>query len=243
MIKRGVFKLVNWNIMEVVSSLLAWICIGIIVFRLYKKQPVKPKLWKVLIVLFVGLFSFSVNWNVFDTMVQISVLPLGVWILYAFLNRKKERWKQYRSFAWLGFWANFIFLASTLITIPINYLVYPENDPATFISNVENASIINIHPSAKESTLINEDLLKKIHSLKEEVFFSDEWYNETYMNTEANKINERFPYMLMNTSPKWGSGLITNVYIEGDGKGLLIVTPKKQFYFHSDHSLLEEGNK
>lgn len=229
------------NIIEVITSLLAWICIGIIVFRLYKKQSVKPKLWKVLVVLFVGLFSFSINWNVFDTMVQISLLPLGVWILYAFLNRKDGRWNQYRPFAWLGFFANFIFLASILLTIPINYLVYPENDPATYISNVENASIINIHPSAKESSLIHEDLLKKIHSLKEEVFYSDEWYNETYMDTETNKRNERFPYMLMNTSPKWGSGLITNVYIEGDGKGLLIVTPEKQFYFHSDHSLLEEG--
>ncbi|MDI2587309.1 hypothetical protein OR571_09400 [Psychrobacillus sp. NEAU-3TGS] len=231
----------NGNIIEVATSILAWIVIGTLAFRIYKKQVEHPKAWKIIIVILIGLFSFSIKWNVFDTLIQIAILPLGVWILYAILKRKEGCWKKYRPFAWLGFWANFIFLSTTLIAIPINHFVYPENEMKTYISNVESASIIAIHPSAKETSLIKEDLLKQIHNLKEKQFFSDKWYNETYMNTEANKRSERFPYMLINTSPKWGSGLITNVYIEGDGKGLLVVTPKKQFYFHSDQSLLEEG--
>lgn len=231
----------NGNIVEISTTILAWIIIGIIAFRIYKKQLDKPNIWKMIIVIIVGLFSFSFNWNMFDTIVQVSILPLGVWILYAFLKRKEERWQKYRPFAWLGFWANFIFLVTSLIAIPIHHLIYAENEPATYMSNVENAAIIPIHPSANEYSLMKENLLQQIHSLKQEIFFSNQWYYETYLDTESNKRNERFPYMLMGTLPKWGSGLSTTVYVEGDGKGILIVTPKKQFYFHSDHSLFEEG--
>ncbi|TQR20544.1 hypothetical protein [Psychrobacillus vulpis] len=230
----------DWNVIESIATYLAWIVIGIIAFHMYRKHAVKPKIWKVIIVILIGLFSFSFKWNVFNTMVQISVLPLGVWFLYFFLNKKKDRWKKYRPFAWLGFFANFIILLSTFIAIPVNHLIYPENELSTLISSVENASLINIHPSAKESFLIDENLLKEIHSLKQKEFFSDEWYNETY-STESNKRKERFPYMLMNASPKWGSGLSTTVYLESDGKGVLVLTPNKQLYFHSEHSLLEEG--
>ncbi|WP_391119153.1 hypothetical protein [Psychrobacillus sp. L3] len=231
----------NGNIVEIITISLAWLVIGIIAFRLYKKHSEKPELWKVIIVILVGLFSFSFNWNVSDKMINVAVLPLGVWILYGFLNRKKERWKKYRHFAWLGFLANFILLSSTLVAIPVNLFIFPENKPETYISDVENASIINIHPSAKEHQQVKENLLKLIHRLKQKEFFSDDWYNETYMDTESNKRKERFPYMLIHTLPKWGSGQSAIIYIEGDGKGLLIETPKKQFYFHSDQSLLEEG--
>ncbi|WP_225986130.1 hypothetical protein [Psychrobacillus glaciei] len=231
----------NGDIVEIITIILAWFVIGMIAFRLYKKHSEKPKLWKVIIVILLGFFSFSFNWNVFDRMIQVAVLPLGVWILYGVLKRKKERWEKYRPFAWLGFFANFILLSFILVALPINFFIFPENKPETYISNVEKAFIINIHPSAKEHQQVKENLLKLIHRLKQEEFFSDEWYNETYMDTESNKRKERFPYMLINTLPKWGSGLSAIVYIEGDGKGLLIVTPKKQYYFHSDQSLLEEG--
>lgn len=229
------------NIIEIATSILAWVIVGILAFRIYKKRLERPKTWKILIVIVVGLFSFSINWSAFDTLVQIAILPLGVWILYAFLKRKAGRWEKYRHFAWLGFWANFIFLGTTLMAIPINHLVYPENEPQTYISSVENASIIAIHPSAKKHMLVKENLQKQIHNLKPQNFFSDEWYNETYMEAEPNKRKERFPYLLTNTLPKWGSGLGATIYLEKDGKGLLIATPKKQFYFQSDELLIEEG--
>ncbi|MFJ8065406.1 hypothetical protein ACIQYS_12315 [Psychrobacillus sp. NPDC096426] len=231
----------NGNIIEIATSIAAWIIIVVLAIRIYKKQLEQPKTWKTIIVILIGLFSFSINWDVFDTLVQIAILPLGVWILYAFLNRKDGLWEKYRYYAWLGFWSNFIFLSTALIAIPINYFVYPENEPRTYISNVENASIIAIHPSAKEHMVVKENLQKPIHNLKTKTFFSNEWYNETYMEAGADKRKERFPYLLINTLPKWGSGLGAAIYIEKDGKGLLIATPKKQYYFQSDESLIEEG--
>ena len=99
-------------------------------------------------------------------------------------KRKEERWQSYRPFAWLGFWANFIFLASTLITIQFHHVVYPKNEPSTYISKVENASIINIHPSAKDQSLNKESLLKQLHTLEKGTFYNDQWYGENYTETQ-----------------------------------------------------------
>ena len=226
------------NVVAIVTGILAWGSIILLVHRIYKKQTVKPKVWKILIVMFIGLFSFSINWNMFDTMVKFPILPLGVWILYFIFKGKDERWQTYRSFAWLGFWANFIFLASTLIAMPIHQVIYPKDKPTTYISNIENAAIINIHPSAKERSLNKESLLKQLHTMTQETIYSDQWYEDTYMNTEPNKRSERFPYQLIGTSSKWGSGLHTIIYIEDDGKGILLSTPKEQLYFRSEDSLI-----
>ena len=236
----GLNNMENFNIVQIITTVLAWGVIGYIASRMYKKQLEKPKVWKIILIIMAGIFSFSINWSLFNTVIQISILPLGVWILYAFLNGKRDRWKTYRSFAWLGFFANYLLLVSTLMAIPVYFLLYPHNDPATYISNVEDASIINTHPSAKEQSLIKNNLQKQIHSLKEAEIYNDEWYKETYMNTDIHKRNERFPYILTNISPKWGSGIKTMVYIEDDGKGLLIITANKEKYFRSDHSLFEE---
>ena len=141
------------NAVAIITRLLAWSSIILLAYRVYKKQTVKPKVWKILIVMFVGIFSFSINWNMFNTMLKFPILPLGVWILYFVLKGKDERWQTYRSFTWLGFWANFLFLASTLIAIPVHQVIYPKDEPTTYISNIENASIINIHPSAKDRSL------------------------------------------------------------------------------------------
>ena len=226
------------NVVAIVTGILAWGSIIFLAYRVYKKQSVRPKVWKILLVMFVGLFSFSFNWNMFDTMVKFPILPLGVWILYFILKGREERWQTYRSFAWLGFWANFIFLASTLIAIPVHHVVYPKNEPSTYISNVGNASILNIHPSAKDWSLNKESLLKQLDTMSQEEVFSDQWYEDTYM-TESNKRNERFPYQLIGTSSKWGSGLETIIYIEDDGKGILLSTPQEQLYFRSEDSFIE----
>ena len=82
------------------------------------------------------------------------------------LKGKDERWQTYRSFAWLGFCANFLFLASTLIAIPFHHVIYPKDEPSTYISNVENASILNIHPSAKDLSLNKESLLNQNEMLQ-----------------------------------------------------------------------------
>ena len=102
-----------------------------------------------------------------------------------------------------------------------------------------NASILNIHPSAKNQSLNKESLLKQLHTMRQEMIYSDQWYEDTYMKTESNKRGERFPYQLIGTSSKWGSGLHTIIFIEDDGKGILLSTPKKQLYFRSEDSLIE----
>ena len=55
----------------------------------------------------------------------------------------------------------------------------------------------------------------------------------------TSKRKERFPYLLTGVKPKWGSGIPTLIYLEEDGKGILITTPKKQLYFRSQQALVE----
>lgn len=225
---------------SVFSGVLGWGIVGILAYHLYKKQLAKPKIWKILIIILIGKFSFSFSWYMYDTIINIPILPLGVWILYLFLKEKKDNWQRYRPFAWLGFFANFIFIFSALITIPVYYIIYPKYEPSTYLSNIENTSITPIHPSAENLTLSNKKLGEQIHVLKEDKFYSEEWYEKTYMIDEPNKRSERFPYQLIGAKSKWGSGLETMIYVEDDGKGILISTPKYQLYFRSDISLLEE---
>ena len=51
---------------------------------------------------------------------------------------------------------------------------------------------------------------------------------------------ERFPYLLANVAPKWGSKVTATIYVEKDGKGLLIAAPTKHLYYRLDESILQE---
>ena len=156
-------------------------------------------------------------------------------------KKKENNLAEVSTICMVGSGANFTLMAFLLIGIPIHYLLYPENEPSTYISNVEGAYIINTHPTGIESSLMKENLIDLIQGAKQQNYFSDSWYNETVM--EPDKTTERFPYMLADTLPKWGSGLHTTVYLEKNGKGILITTQEKQFYFQTEHSLLEEGDQ
>ncbi|NBI29059.1 hypothetical protein [Chengkuizengella marina] len=224
------------NIIALTAEIIAWIVIAKLVFNSYKKLKNKLKIWKVIFVTLIGLLSFTIHLELFDTVLKIPILPLGVWILYGFLKRKKERWVTYRSFAWIGFFANFIFIVSTFIAVLIHPILYPTNQISTYISNADKATIIKSHPSA-ENISLNKDRLKQISNLKQSTINSEQWYEDTILN----KKRERFPYLLVGTSPKWGSGLNTSIHIEADGKGILLMTEKGQLYFRSEHSILEEG--
>lgn len=231
----------NFNIIEIVTVILGWLVNAFFAYRIYQKQIVKPKVWKIPLLILVGLFSFSIDLGMFDIILKLPILPLGVWILYFVFKGKDERWQTYRSFAWLGFGANFIFFASILITIPIHQVIYPKDKLSVYISNVENASIINTHPSAKDRSLNIASLQNQLDTMRQEAIYSQQWYRETYIDIESNKRNERFPYQVIGTSSKWGSGLQTLIYMEDDGKGILLSTPKKQLYFRSRDSLIEGG--
>jgi len=79
--------------------------------------------------------------------------------------------------------------------------------------------------------------------MNQRTIFSDLWYEETYADTDSTTKDERFPYQLIGTKPKWGSGLRTSIFIESDGKGFLVSTQDKQLYFRSEQSVLMEGGE
>jgi hypothetical protein len=232
----------TFNIITIILDLIAWVSIGIISFHIYQKKAIKLKAWKVIVVLYIGLFSFNINWPMFDTVVKLPILPLGVWILYFILKRKEGRWETYRSHAWLGFGANVIFIATTLLAVPLQHVFYPEKVATTYLSNIENASLLPIHPSASEKKINKVVLENQLPNMTVEMVYSQDWYEETYMEMESNERNERFPYQLTGVTSKWGSGKSPVIYIESDGKGLLIKTREKELYFRSADSFLEEVN-
>ncbi|WP_188456026.1 hypothetical protein [Virgibacillus oceani] len=226
----------------VIANILAWFVIVMLVYLNYKKLQEKPKLWKVALIVFIGMIAFSYNWNFRDTVIRLPILPLGVWIVIIVFRIRGKEWQVYRRFAWLGFFSLFIFLLMTLLAIPLNKAFYPKDELSTYIANVENASIIKTHPSAKEQTLDKNHLINQIGSMKRKTIASDQWYQEITMNTaDTNNIKERFPYLLADVLPKRWSGIDAIIYVEKDGKGLLITAPKGQYYFRSDDSLFREG--
>ncbi|MEH7239332.1 hypothetical protein [Bacillus sp. JJ1562] len=227
------------GLISLIYLLIGWAMITFLAYRIHIKQEVKIKHWKMIFVIWVGLFSFSFNMNMFQTIIKIPILPLGVWILYFFLRSKEGRWERYRRFAWLGFFGNFIFLGLTFLTIGFQHVLYPPNNISTYISNVDHATIINTHTSAEDVILQKEKLIKERSNMKITEFFSDKWYEETYMLGEPNTRKERFPYQVVGIQGKWGSNLQPTIFVEEDGKGLLIATPKKQYYFRSNDSFLE----
>jgi hypothetical protein len=226
------------NVVEVSFSILAWALLIFLTYRTLKKKQVKLKIWKVVFFTVVGIFSFSINFSIFNTLVKFPVLPLGVWILSGwYIKSKNDTWMEYRVFAWIGFFSNFFFLIATIFSPQVHNVIYPIDEPSTYLSNVENASIIKIHTSGNYQTINRNTLQKQIETMEQATIYSDKWYEETWQG-ETPK-NERFPYQLLGVLPKWGSGILDIIYIEKDGKGILIDTPKKQVYFRFEKAFLE----
>jgi hypothetical protein len=232
------------NVPGFVLNLMAWGAIFILARQIYRKQDVRPIKWKMIIVIIVGLFSFSINLPYMDQQIKLAILPLGVWILYGIYYRKEEgkSWDKYRKYAWLGFFANFIFLAVSLINPIIHYAIFPPNEISTYLSDINKGKIIQTHPSAGRKMLDNDSLLVQLDSIKEEPVYSEQWYYEAFEAAgELSKAEEKFPYQLAGTKAKWGSGIQPMIFVEQDGKGLLISTGQKQVYFRAEKSLLKEG--
>jgi hypothetical protein len=226
------------DVFGILFSIVAWALIIFWTYRTLRKKQVKLKIWKVAVFTIVGIFSFSVNFSIFGTLVKFSVLPLGVWILYGwYFKSKKNTWIDYREFAWIGFFSNFFFLLATISSTLVHGVMYPNNEPTTYISRVDKASIIHIHPSGNYQTINRIKLQKQIEKMEQATIYSEKWYEETWQG-ETPKY-ERFPYQLLGVLPKWGCGIQAIIYIEKDGKGILIDTPQKQVYFRSEEAFLE----
>ena len=230
------------NIVAFASTILCWGIIILIALKIAKKQQVSLKNWKFIVAVLIGLFSFSLTIQFQDTAVNIAVLPLGVWILFAFLRKRGESWEKYRRFAWLGFFSNYLFLAVSFFVEPIHESIYPPEELSTYIGARSDIEIENLHPSAKQQQHIIDNLQQVLTDFESTTFFVDEWYNEIRFNYEQPKVEERFPYLVVGHEPKWGSGIATSIYIERDGKGILLSTTKTQYYFRSEYSILKEDD-
>lgn len=232
------------NALGVVLNLLAWGAIYLLVRSIYNKQDIKPKIWKMAIVIFLGLFSFSINLPYMDQQIKLAILPLGLWILYVIYSRKNEgiSWDQYRKYAWLGFFANYIFLAVSLINPLIHSAIFPANEISTYLSDINKGKIIQTHPSAGSKKLDRDSLLFQLDRIKEKPVYSEKWYYEVIESgVELSKAEERFPYQLVGTEAKRGSGIDPVIFVEQDGKGILISTGQKQVYFRAEKTLLKKG--
>ncbi|MEH7107766.1 hypothetical protein [Bacillus sp. JJ1764] len=228
----------SFKLIAILVQLLVWCITGIIAYRIYIKQQVKPEIWKVIVCILAGIFCFSINITLWDQQIKIPILPLGVWILYGIL-RRRDRWQSYRLYAWLGFYINLLFLLSTMLSIPVQNTLYPADRLSTYISNISHSSVVVIHPSGEKKELDQDSFLEQIHTIKKANIHGQQWYYE--LNGPETGTKERFPYLLIGTTSKWGSGVKPVIYIEADGKGILVSSSQKQLYFRSKAVLLKGG--
>jgi len=228
----------NINIIQLLATLLAWVVIGYIGYRIYRKQEEKAKPWKLLISFGIGLFTFSFHFQVAQEILKLPLLPLGVWLLYLLFPRK-SRWPLYRPFAWLGFLAQFIFLAATVVSMGLHSVIYPTPLATTYLADVQQASLQTLHSEFPERELDLEILEAQLSELAPARFFDQDWYEHVYMH-ESNREKERFPYQLVGIRPGWGSGIQAVIYLEKDGQGFLVSTAKGQYYFRAEQSMLKE---
>ena len=191
-----------------------------------------------MIAVLIGLFSFSFNFPLFEEVLSLAILPLGVWILYGVL-KGKERWGAYRKYAWLGFLGNYIFLGASILAIGLSGVLYPKDEVGTYLADVSKVELVPIHPSGREVDLNVAKLEESLFSFERERSNVIQWYEEireqiwpAEENKKPEKVQEKFPYLL--TGVKAKAGKKVQVYMESDGKGLLVTTEDRQYYFRSN---------
>lgn len=205
--------------------------------KIYKKQEQKPQIWKAAIAVFVGLSSLSLTWTLFDEPVQIAVLPLGLWVLLVIL-RHRGSWVTYRKFAWLGFFANYLFVLSFLLNHLLSSFFYPADELSTYLDDVKDAQLLAIHPSAQASPKLHlPQSFEGIIAVPSESYDVFDWYNEIVFE-QTTPVQEKFPYLLLDTQAKQGSGIQPTIFVEANGKGLLVINKGKQFYFYLKDSMI-----
>ena len=224
------------NFVEAVVYSFCWLLIFVIGFKLYKKQEIKPIIWKAVIVYFVGKFAITFNYPLEQKAIHFALIPLGVIAIYLFFS-KRPNFNTYLKFAWFGFFSNYLFLVGTLLIMPFNSFLYDKNDIHTYIAHSENIEILSIHPSANDNIAVRASILEQVKAAKEQPVNID-WYYESVGDDRVEV--ERFPYILANIAPKWGSQAKATIYVEKDGKGLLIASPTKHLYYRLDESILQE---
>ncbi|MDF2837425.1 MAG: hypothetical protein K0Q63_3065 [Paenibacillus sp.] len=222
------------NIVEALFVLIGLSLLIVIVIYNYRQEKAakRPALWKALLIAFICVFSFTLNIPMGEYVGRFALLPLGVWVVY--WATKNKSWTKYRRYAWIGFWCNYVFLATGLLGQYANEVVYPKHTIATYIANVEDARLVVIHPSAPEASLDAARLEQGITTLELQPEYDSLSWGYEAINTEK----ERFPYVLHGTESRWGSGVNPEVYVQWDGKGLLVVWDNRYLYYSAPTSLL-----
>lgn len=229
--------MMGMNLVEVVVYSFCWLIIFVIGFILYKKQEIKPIIWKAFIIYLVGKIAFTLNYPLEQQTINFALIPLGV-IAICLLFSKRPKFNTYLTFAWFGFFSNYVFLIGTLLINPLYSFLYDKSDIQTYMSRLENLEILSIHPSANDNVVVRSSILEQVETAKKQPFGNMDWYYES-IGDERVEV-ERFPYILANVEPKWGSQAYATIYVEKDGKGLLIAAPTKHLYYRLDASILQE---
>ncbi|KPB03243.1 hypothetical protein [Bacillus sp. CHD6a] len=227
------------NIIDLLSVIFAWGVIAVIIVRIYRVQNAeeRPRIWKIVMAVLLGLFSFSFTFPLFNENFSIAILPLGVWILYGLLNRR-ERWEAYSKYAWTGFLGNFIFLGTALLAIGLAAVYYPKDEVRTYLTDVSDVELLVTHPSGEDAVLDitrlddalstfryeDSDVIQWFEEIREQIWSEEE-------SKEPVNVQEKFPYLLTGVKTKTREKM--HVYLEQDGKGLLITTKSNQYYFKS----------
>lgn len=231
----------------IIISCFLFFFIGFFVIR--KKQKERPRIWVAFILLLIGLFSFSVNLLWDGLLLQISILPLGVWLvflIYYFLDRHaafykhQNRWYRHRPYLWLGFFTNYLFLIMMVLAHLLFSLVYPSKQLITFISDSGGASTLRIHNTAETRVFDKQALQTQLHQAQLKQVDGGEWFSSSDPTFNHGEANEKFAYILVGTKAKWGSNLEPLIFVEDNGRGLLIQTEQQQYYFTLDQSIWEE---
>lgn len=196
------------------------------------------------VLLVVGLFSFSIDFYWQQTLVRLAILPLGVWLTFLiyYFRTKKDGWYRVRPYLWVGFFSNYLFLLITILSSLIFSAVYPNSQLTTYFTNPDDVSLVKTHTIAETKAIDTPTLKQQLTKAKQQSIEAIAWYEDSdpYHNNE--KINEKFPYMLTGVKAKWGSGLDSIIFIENNGKGLLIQSEQGQAYYRLSESIWKEGS-
>lgn len=197
-----------------------------------------------MLVILLGLFSFSFDFPLFGQVQQLAILPLGVGLFYLLTLHKAKTRENYKVFAWLGFAVNYVLFIAGIITLLVTNWLFPKDELSTYIKSLDEVTIFNSHISQTEPIKLADNALELLleHSTKA-TFESGQWYTEQQMFTEPYET-EKFPYFLHNVSTPAGMNVEVHFYIEKDGKGLLVQTPERHYYYRVFEPLIEkDGDK
>ena len=214
----------------------------LLAIRIYKREETKGKWWVIIIIFLIGRFSISLDLPLFGHTHNLAIFPLGAGLFYLFTRTRQQAREIYKPYIWLGFFANYAFFVCGILTIFVTNALFPPGHLSTYIESFEDATILNIHPSAQDKIQLSNNAYELLDKSIQTEVHAHEWYNGQAYNQMAYK-EEKFPYMLQNVTATAGLNIDVFYYIEQDGKGLLVQTPDQHYYFRTEDTFIEKDGE